>query len=145
LVHLKEITVSPRFETARFHVESGPDSLFTRVRHILSAPVRLKAHGTHVTERLRQRDAPVDELTRLDPESWELVSAEVRTDTGKWVTSTWRVRADERDWWVVAGLGNALVTVIEVDPWRRGRGAGVITAGPLYALVDAVNTELMRG
>jgi hypothetical protein len=68
----------------------------------------------------------------------------VRTDTGKWVKSTWRVRADGRDWWVVAGLGNALVTVIDVDPWRRGRGRGVVVEGPLYAKVAAVNTKLMR-
>ncbi|MET8766532.1 hypothetical protein [Streptomyces sp. NPDC004658] len=98
-----------------------------------------------MTERLQQRDAPLETLTRFDPASWELVSAEVRTDTGKWVKSTWRVRADERDWWVVIGLGNALVTVIDVDPNRRGMGAGIVTAGPLYARVDAVNAELMQG
>lgn len=135
----------PRFETARFHVESGPDSLFIRVRHILSEPLRLKAHGAHVTERLRQRGAPLETLTRFDPESWELVSAEVRTDTGKWVKSTWRVRADERFWWVVVGLGNALVSVIDVDPWRRGKGDGILIGGLLYAHVDTVNAELMRG
>ncbi|CAL9637248.1 hypothetical protein SUDANB15_06221 [Streptomyces sp. enrichment culture] len=137
--------MSPRFQTARFHVESGPDSLFTRVRHVLGEPVRLRAHGTHVTERLEQRGAPLETLTRFDPGSWELVSAEVRTDTGKWVKSTWRVRADERFWWVVVGLGNALVTVIDVDPRRRGTGEGIVTGGPLYAQVDAVNAELMRG
>lgn len=135
----------PRFETARFHVESGPDSLFVRVRHILREPVRLTARGGHVVERAGQRDAPVEELVCFDPGGWELVSAEVRTDTGKWVKSTWRVRADGRDWWVVVGLGNALVTVIDVDPWRRGRGQGVVVEGPLYAKVAAVNTELMRG
>ncbi|MFJ4624039.1 hypothetical protein [Streptomyces sp. NPDC088812] len=134
----------PRFQTARFHVESGPDSLFTRVCHILREPVQLKAHGKHVAERLRERGAPLDELTRFDPASWELVSAEVRTDTGKWVKATWRVRADAREWWVVVGLGDALVTVIEVDPWRKGTGAGIVTEGPLYARVDAVNADLMR-
>ncbi|MFF5253073.1 hypothetical protein ACFY4K_13615 [Streptomyces leeuwenhoekii] len=137
--------MSPRFETARFHAESGPDSLFTRVRHILSRPLRLKAHGAHVTERLQQRGAPVETLTRFDPESWELISAEVRTDTGKWVTSTWRARADGRSWWVVIGLGDTLVTVIDVDPRRRGMGQDIVTGGSLYARVDAVNAELMRG
>ncbi|WP_407111534.1 hypothetical protein ACE1N8_30720 [Streptomyces sp. DSM 116494] len=135
----------PRFQTARFHTESGPDSLFTRVRYILSEPVQLKAHGTHVSERLEQRGATFETLTRFDPGSWELVSAEVRTDTGKWVKSTWRVRADERFWWVVVGLGNALVTVIDVDPQRRGTGKAIVTGGLLYARVDAVNQELMRG
>ncbi|CAL9639568.1 hypothetical protein SUDANB176_06309 [Streptomyces sp. enrichment culture] len=41
----------PRFRTARFHVGSGPGSLFARVRHVLSEPVRLKARGTHVRRR----------------------------------------------------------------------------------------------
>ncbi|MFE9169015.1 hypothetical protein ACFYNZ_05710 [Streptomyces kebangsaanensis] len=135
----------PRFETARFHIESGPVSLFTRIRHILREPMRLKPHGTHATQSLQQRGAPLEELTNFDPESWELVSAEVRTDTGKWVKSTWRIRADARDWWVVVGLGNALVTVIDVDPWRRGMGQGIVTGGPLYAHVDSVNADLMRG
>ncbi|MFI5569409.1 hypothetical protein ACIA6T_19085 [Streptomyces sp. NPDC051740] len=98
-----------------------------------------------MTDRLEQRGAPLDMLTRFEPESWELVSAEVRTDTGKWVKSTWRVWADERSWWVVVGLGNALVTVIDVDPRRRGMGEGIVTGGPLYARVDAVNAELMCG
>ncbi len=42
----------PRFQTARFHVESGPESLFALVRYILSEPVRLKAQEIHVTVRL---------------------------------------------------------------------------------------------
>lgn len=134
----------PRFQTARFHVDSGPDSLFTRVRYILGEPAQLKSHGAHVTERLRQRGATLEMLTRFDPENWQLVSAEVRTDTGKWVKSTWQVRTDERIWWVVIGLGNALVTVIDVDPRRRGMGEDVVTGGPLYARVDTVNAELMR-
>ncbi|WP_406259841.1 hypothetical protein [Streptomyces nigra] len=97
-----------------------------------------------MTERLDQRGAPLDTLTRFDPESWELVSAEVRTDTGKWVKSTWRVRTGEHFWWVVIGLGNALVTVIDVDAQRKGMGEGIVTGGPLYAYVAAVNATLMR-
>lgn len=134
----------PRFQASRFHVESCPDSLFARVRHILSEPVLLKAQGAHVTVRLGQRGAPLDTVTRFDPGTWQLVSAEARTDTGKWVKSTWRVRADGRSWWVVVGLGNALVTVFDVDPRRRGRGDGIVTGGHVYAHVDVVNAALMR-
>ncbi|MEU7395352.1 MULTISPECIES: hypothetical protein [Streptomyces] len=97
-----------------------------------------------MTVRLGQRGAPLDTVTRFDPGTWQLVSAEVRTDTGKWVKSTWRVRADGRSWWVVVGLGNALVTVIDVDPRRRGRGDGIVTGGHVYAHVDVVNAALMR-
>ncbi|MFE1260137.1 hypothetical protein ACFW5X_06400 [Streptomyces albogriseolus] len=72
------------------------------------------------------------------------MSAEVRTDAGKWVKSTWRVQADGRSWWVVVGLGNVLVTVIDVGPQRRGREQGIVTGGHVYAHVDAVNAALMR-
>ncbi|MFG2510777.1 hypothetical protein [Streptomyces sp. NPDC048584] len=46
---------------------------------------------------------------------------------------------------MVVGLDNALVTVIDVHPWRRGKGDGIVTGEPSYAWVDAVNAELMRG
>jgi hypothetical protein len=80
--------MAPRFETARLHGESGPASLFTRVRHTLGGHALLTAQGHHATPRPQQRNAPVDQLTALDPENWELVSADVRTNTGRWVKST---------------------------------------------------------
>lgn len=40
--------------------------------------------------------------------------------------------------------GNALVTVIDVDPQRRGRGRTSSPEANLYAHVDAVNAALMR-
>ncbi|MFF0299827.1 hypothetical protein ACFYTV_04000 [Streptomyces sp. NPDC004562] len=98
-----------------------------------------------MTKRLDQRGALLDTLTRFAPESWELVSAEVRTDTGKCAKSTWRVQTRERFWWVVIGLGVTLVTVSDVDPLRQGRGEHIVTGGRLYARVDAVNVPLMRG
>ncbi|MFE7889767.1 hypothetical protein [Streptomyces sp. NPDC057412] len=69
-------------------------------------------------------------MTRFAPESWELFSAEVRTDTGKWAKSTWRLQTRERFWWVGIGLGETLVTVIDVDPLRQGRGEHIVIGGP---------------
>jgi hypothetical protein len=51
------------------------------------------------------RDAPLEDLCGFDPAAWDLVSAEVRTDTGKWVKATWQVEVAERSWWVVIGMG----------------------------------------
>jgi hypothetical protein len=89
------------------------------------------------------RHAPTDRLVEFDPDAWELVSADVRTDTGKWVKSTWSVDVDGRRWWVVIGLGSTVVTVIDVAPERVGLGDGIITEGPLYEFVAGVNAKLM--
>ncbi|MFB6777061.1 hypothetical protein ACFCX0_06430 [Streptomyces sp. NPDC056352] len=134
--------MTPRFATARFHVRSGPDALFTRVRHIMGVPASLRT-GRHALERLAGRHAPTGRLVEFDPDTWELVSADVRTDTGKWVKSTWSVDVDGRRWWVVIGLGSTVVTVIDVAPERVGLGDGIITDGPLYEFVAGVNAKLM--
>ncbi|MEU1618913.1 hypothetical protein ABZ479_16655 [Streptomyces sp. NPDC005722] len=135
--------MAPRFDTARFHVATGPAALFARVRHVLREPARLTARGPHVTERLERRGAPVEALLAFDPASWEPVSAEVRTDTGKWVKATWRVRVAGQDWWAVIGFGDTLVTVVDVAPHRQGLGDDIVREGPLYERVAAVNEALM--
>ncbi|MFF7214933.1 hypothetical protein ACFZAU_31055 [Streptomyces sp. NPDC008238] len=137
--------MAPRFDTARFHVATGPAALFARVRHVLREPARLTARGPHVTERLERRGAPVEALLAFAPASWEPVSAEVRTDTGKWVKATWRVRLAGQDWWAVIGFGDTLVTVVDVAPHRQGLGDDIVREGPLYERVAAVNEALMAG
>ncbi|MFD4256306.1 hypothetical protein ACFWR9_01410 [Streptomyces sp. NPDC058534] len=86
---------------------------------------------------MHNRDRPCEVEDDVPP-------AEVRTDTGKLVASTWHVRVGTCDWWVVVGLGNALVTVIGVDPWRQEQGESNVTDGTLYAFVGGVNEHLMR-
>lgn len=99
--------MAPRFDTAPFHVATGPEALFARVRHVLREPAGLTARGPYVTERLERQGAPVEALLAFDPAYWEPVLAEVRTDTGKWVKATWRVRVAGQDWWAVIGFHSA--------------------------------------
>jgi hypothetical protein len=134
----------PRWTTARLHVATGPAALFERIRQVMDAPVQLKTHAGHVRARQDDRDAPLDELRDFDPATWELVSAEVRTDTGKWVKATWRVEAAGRPWWVVIGMGDTIVTVIDVADHRTGLGHTIVRGGELYDLVDEVNTSLVH-
>ena len=135
--------MAPRFKAARFHASTGPASLFERVWFVMRAKKNLKVHAEHLLERTAARDAPLELLRTFDPDKWELMTVEVRTDTGKFVNSAWRVRAGDRLWWIVVGLHDAIETVIEVDEWKRGRGKAVVTGGDLYEFVAQVNHGLM--
>jgi hypothetical protein len=85
-------------EVRRFHVESGPDPLFERVHQTFAAPRQLKTHGRHLADRLAQHSGPLSELDSFDPKAWELVMVEARTDTGRFVSTTWRRHIEGREW-----------------------------------------------
>lgn len=130
-----------RFEKARFHVQTGPDALFDRVRFKMTGRRELRWHAAHLRERAAQRDAPLEALSAFDAAQWELLMAEVRVDTGKFVNSTWGVSVAGERWLVVIGLGDTVETVIKTD--KRGLGEQVIREGPLYDRVAQVNAALM--
>lgn len=101
----------------------------------------LKLHASHFKLRAGERSAPDRKLKEFDPGTWELVSAEVRTDTGKFINSAWDVNVDGRRWRVVIGLHDTVETAFTVN---RARGPGeVVIGGPLYDFVERVNHQLM--
>jgi len=130
------------FETARFHIDTGPASLFARVRFKVGARRQLRLHAEHFQDRAGLRDAPIEDMRAFDAAKWRLRTAEVRTDTGKFVNSAWHRRIDGRDWWIVIGLHDTVMTVI--DTRKHGLGLDIVTAGPLYEMVDCVNRGLME-
>jgi len=130
---------------ARFHADSGPASLFERARQVFAGPLTLKLHGTHLTERTAAVAAPFDELDPFDPDRWELVTVEARTDTGRFVTTAWRRAIGDTTWWLIIGYHNTVRTLFRADKGKSGRGPDIITAGPVYDLVDRVNRELASG
>lgn len=131
-----------RFEKARFHVISGPQSLFDRVRFKMKGKRTLRVHASHLATRAAERDAPLDEIANFDASEWELVTVEVRADTGKFVNSAWKREIKGRWWWVVIGLGDIIETVIETD--KRGIGDSIVTTDRLFDLVEKNNRDLMR-
>lgn len=131
-----------RFEKARFHVSTGPQSLFDRVRFKMKGKRTLRVHASHLAARVAERDAPLAEIAAFDASEWELVTVEVRADTGKFVNSAWKREINGRWWWVVVGLGDTIETVIDTD--KRGIGESIVTTGTLYDLVEKINRELMR-
>jgi len=79
----------------------------------------------------------LEKLKRFDQDEWELKTAEVRTDKGLFVNSGWPVEIDGREWWIVIGYEDKIVTVIETD--KEGLGPDIVTEGELYNEVKRVN------
>lgn len=131
-----------RGKTSRFHIETGPPSLFERVKFIMSKKQKLYFHGNHVSKRAIERSAPIDLMTEFDASKWNLMTAEVDEKKGKFVSSAWQKYVDGRSWWIVIGLGEAIKTIIETD--KRGLSDEIICDGPLYEKVESVNRELMN-
>lgn len=131
---------------SRFYVEYGPSSLFERVKYKFSKSVELKTHARHFNERLGERKIPeyiINAIATFGPQSWRLVMAEVRNDTGKFINSTWEMDYGGIKYWLVIGFGNTIETIIAKDkgfqPVR-----GIIKEGEFYNFVSDVNKELMR-
>jgi hypothetical protein len=134
--------VSHQFETERFHIETGPDALFNRVRTIMDESTELRIDPDHVQQRAAEREAPLEELKQFDPDRWELKTAEVRTDKCLFVNTAWACKADDRDWWVIIGYDDTAMTVIETD--KDGLGHNIVTEGELYNRVKQVNEKKNR-
>ena len=132
-----------QFVTARFHALTGPSELFERVRFKMLDVRLLKTHARHVQQRSYERDAPLDTLQNFDLDRWRLMTAEVRTDKGKFVNSAWLVDVDGQEWWVVIGFGATMKTVIRADRGKLALGANIVRAGELYDFVARVNRQLM--
>ncbi len=104
----------------------------------------MELHATHFKLRSGERAAPDSELKNFDPSVWALVSAEVRTDTGKSVNSAWKVNVGGRRWRVIIGLQVTVETAFVVTH-ERSLGGTIIRSGLLYRYVDKVNHELLEG
>ena len=74
----------------RFHVSSGPNSLFERVRYKFRDPRVLKFNAQHFVDRAVERAAPTTAFGHFDAREWELMTVEVRADTGKFVSTAWQ-------------------------------------------------------
>lgn len=132
------------FQTARFHFCTGPKSLFERVIFKFKDVSFLKPHGSHFNERLIERNAPVSEIVKFNLNSWRLVTVDVRTDTGKFVSTAWEFKANQKFWRVVIGFENTIQTIINIDRFSDYVGPKIVTSGELYDFVDNVNKKLME-
>lgn len=136
--------MSTRFETARFHILNGPPSLFERVKFKMYGERMLKLHGAHFNERMIGRTIPDEVITKLqkfNEKEWNVVTAEVRCDTGKFVNSTWEIMIENKFYWITIGFGDVIQTIIQKD--SSGLGYEYTREGSLYQFVSEVNGKLM--
>lgn len=133
-----------KLEYRRFHIKTGPASLFERIRFKFDAPRTLKLHGEHFRSRASERFIPVHEIESFDPREWDLVLAEVRADTGKFVKSVWRKQIESHTWWIVIAFNDTVQTAYTSDDNSQKFGPDVITSGTMFEFVDKVNRELME-
>ena len=131
------------------------NSIRTQAKELLKPPaVKVMIHGvpelidlyldgTHYKKRLSERDIPPDILEALldfDASTWTLQTAEVRTDRGKFVNSTWEKVINGHHYWVTIGIGNYVKTI--VDRTTSGMDK-CIRSGELFDYVESVNAQLM--
>lgn len=134
-----------RFQTARFHVDSGPSSLFERAHYKMDVARILKLHSKHFNERRVERSVSQDvmiQIKHFDPAKWSLKTIEVRADTGKFVNTTWEMIHDDTRYWITIGFGNVVQTI--VTKTSDGLGYPYVKSGSLYELVRTVNEKLMN-
>lgn len=132
------------FQTARFHVEYGPASLFERVEYKMKDVHQLRMEGKHFQDRLKERGITEDIISKIDAfdtKEWKLKTVEVRTDKGKFVDSTWEVSVNGKAYWVTIGLGNFVKTIVIKSSSGMDK---CVQKGELYDYVEEVNRDLMN-
>lgn len=132
----------PTYELRDFHRNTGPPSLFERVRFKFEKPGALNGRGNFQGTQYPQ--ALRDALRQFDTAHWELLLVQVRDDTGKFITTTWRRLFDGHYWWIIIGLGQVVTGLYQVRSSQVGMGAQVVQSGPLYDKVERVNHALMQ-
>jgi hypothetical protein len=127
----------------RFHISTGPASLFERVRFKISAPLDLDLNHDHYKERQEERSFMEEFVRPFRPNDWELVGATVTAGSGKFIESHWR-RKIRDDWWhLVIGMNNVAITIIRSQNAKNSAGDFIVKSGPLYDKVAKVNADLM--
>jgi len=138
------MTLGVRFKTTRFHVLYGPVPLFERVEYKFQSPRVLKLHGKHFSMRQIERNIPahiIQSLLKFSTNEWDLVTVEVRNDTGKFVNSTWEKVIEDKKYWVTIGFDDVVQTIIIKE--SDGLGQEIVKQGLFFEFVSEVNKQLM--
>ena len=135
--------MTTRFQKARFHIDSGPKSLFDRIHFKMDSVNSLNLSAKHFVERCKERMLPLEIIQRMqnfNAHEWKLVVGEVRVDTGKFVNSTWEYICENENYWLTIGFGNVAETIVKKESGGKDR---IVESGEIYDFVAAVNEKLM--
>jgi len=72
--------------------------------------------GEHFNDRLSEKNVPAvafDHIKEFNANEWTLKTAEVRTDKGKFVNSSWEFTYDNERYWITVGVGNYITTIVK--------------------------------
>ena len=124
-------------------MEFGPDVLFERVSFKMRDVRALHTHGRHFNARLSERNIPDSIMKKIElfsSSEWTLKTCEVRTDTGKFVNSTWEIVLNNIQYWLTIGFGDTVETIVIKESTGK---KDIIMSGDLYEFVKKVNSDLM--
>jgi hypothetical protein len=127
----------------RFHVDTGPQSLFTRVRFKIRGARNLVLTHGHFKDRESERAFPSELVQPFDPQAWDLLTADV-LNSGKFMRTTWSRVFQGRRWFIVFAKGDVAVTVYSGALTRRLLGPEIVKNGPFYEKVSRVHRALME-
>lgn len=132
---------------ARFSVSAGPAALFKRVRLVVRPETNYFDRAVHVRHLHPWNNIPtvdtVDAFMEDDISSWNLVGAEVRTDTGRFIRSHWNVRY-RGDWCrLVLDRHGDVHALRKIANPLTPPFDGATTGGPVWDFVTRVNQALM--
>lgn len=136
--------VVPRYELLTFHKEFGPSSLFERIRFKFLDPPTRRLNTSVSIRRMSLPQVINLALDAFNPAEWDLVWAKVRSDTGKFTTTSWRREVQASYWWVVMGYGDFVFRVFVTKLGVDGLNSDVIESGDQYTFVEKVNRDLME-
>lgn len=131
-------------EKRRFHIDYGPAELFERVHDKMDGATGIRVHGKHFRRQAAAAKIPKEVMDRIpdfEAGDWELKCCEVRTDTGKFVSSTWETVYNGCRFWLTIGAGNVAETIARK---KSGGKDNFVTSGPLYDQAAAVNRGLLE-
>lgn len=98
--------------------DSGPPSLYKRVKQVLSAPRLLAIKPERLANLAKtwpMTQEEMEQVVHFDSADWTLFKVEVRLDTGKFICSTWYRWIGEKCFFVDIGFGDK----IERVQWSR--------------------------
>ena len=144
---------SSKFERAFFYVnpnhpDSGPGSLYKRVRQVFSTPRLLGIKPERLAKLAKTWPMTPEEMEQVIhfyPEEWTLYAVEVRCDTGKFICTTWHRWIGDKCFFVDIGYGEC------VDRLRWARSDYIDDIGwwcdngrtELVEFVESVNAALL--
>jgi hypothetical protein len=130
-----------------FTALDGPPDLFRRVRYIMESKERFQIDRSSLASVIHKREIHLkdtDDLNNiLKLDKWDLLGATVRSDQGKFVSSTWERNIGSQRLRIVIGMNDYLLTIESAAPNQPLPPSDKCTP-EFWKFVADVNRNLMK-